>query len=127
MEPLLLDPVDADVRVEFGMAEAEIAQRAQWRASAEVLRAIDATLREAAQHPEVFVDAGMLRGDAIEFAVRAAAADLAVRLNLAEATVRNHGHIAGTLRQRLPLLWARFAEGEVLHAGPPRAGTCSRT
>jgi len=113
MEPLLLDPADADIRVEFGMAEAEVAQRAQWRASAEVFRAIDAVMREAAAHPEVFIDAAMLRGDAVEFAERAAAADLAVRLNLAESTVRAHGNVASTLRERLPSLWAWFAEGEV--------------
>ncbi|MDJ0333881.1 DUF222 domain-containing protein [Salinibacterium sp. G-O1] len=113
MEPLLLDPANADIRVEFGMAEAEFAQRTQWRASAEVFRAIDATLREAAAHPEVFIDAAMLRGDAVEFAERAAAADLAVRLNIAEATVRAQGHVARTLRERLPILWAWFAEGEI--------------
>jgi hypothetical protein len=104
---------DADTRVEFGMAEAEFAQHTQWRASAEVFRAIDATLREAAEHPEVFIDAVMLRGDAVEFAERAAAADLAVRLSLAESTVRNHGFVARTLRQSLPLVWAWFAEGDV--------------
>ncbi|MEP6478204.1 MAG: DUF222 domain-containing protein [Rhodoglobus sp.] len=113
MEALLLDPANADTRVEFGMAEAEVAQRAQWRASAEVFRAIDATMREAAAHPEVFIDAMMLRGDAVEYAERAAAADLAVRLNIAEATVRAHGHVAATLRQRLPRVWAWFSEGEV--------------
>jgi hypothetical protein len=110
---LLFDMADADTRVEFGMAEAEVAQRAQWRASAQVFRAVDATLREAAAHPEVFIDAAMLRGDAVEFAVRAAAADLAVRLNVAESTVRNHAHVAATLRERLPRLWAWFTEGEV--------------
>ena len=113
MEHLLLDPADADTRVEFGMAEAEFAQRAQWRASAEVFRAVDTTLREAAEHPEVFIDAAMLRGDAVEFAERAAVADLAVRLSLAESTVRAYGMVARTLRQRLPLLWAWFAEGDV--------------
>ena len=113
MEALLFDPAHAETRVEFGMAEAEIAQRAQWRASAEVFRAIDATLREAAAHPEVFIDAQMLRGDAVELAGRAAAADLAVRLNLAESTVRAHGHVASTMRERLPVLWTWFTEGEV--------------
>ena len=113
MEHLLFDMADADTRVEFGMAEAEFAQRTQWRASAEVFRAIDATLREAAEHPEVFIDAAMLRGDAVEFAEQAAAADLAVRLSLAESTVRAQGLVARTLRERLPLLWAWFAEGEV--------------
>ena len=110
---MLLDPANAETRIEFGMAEAEVAQRAQWRASAAVFAAIDSTLREAAAHPEIFVDARMLRGDAIEFAERAAAADLAVRLNLAESTVRSHGHVASTLRERLPVLWAWFSEGEV--------------
>ena len=113
MEHLLLDPANADTRVEFGMAEAEVAQHAQWRASAEVFRAIDATMREAAAHPEVFIDAQMLRGDAVEFAERAAVADLAIRLNLAEATVRAQGHVASTLRERLPRLWAWFVDGEV--------------
>ncbi len=51
MEGLLLDPANAETRVEFGITEAEVAQRTQWRASAEVFRAIDATLREAAAHP----------------------------------------------------------------------------
>ncbi len=107
----LLDPSLADVRIEFGMAEAEIAQREQWRASAAVYRTVEAVLREAAAHPELF---SLVSGkDAIEFAERAAAADLAVRLNLAEATVRAHAHVAETLRTRLPLLWAWFCDGEV--------------
>ena len=58
--PLLLDPADADVRVEFGMAEAEFAQHAQWRASAAVFAAIEKTLREAVAHPEVFVHTALL-------------------------------------------------------------------
>ena len=123
MELLLLDPADADTRVEFGMAEAEIAQRTQWRASAEAFRAIDETLREAAEHPEVFIEAEMLRGDAIEFAVRAAAADLAVRLSLAESTVRGHGMIARTLRERLPLIWCCFAEGDMSTQNAREAAT----
>lgn len=113
MNPLLLDPARAETRVEFSMAEAEVAQRAQWRSSAAVFAAIDTTLREAAAHPDVFIDAVMLRGDAVEFAERAAAADLAVRLNLAESTVRSYGHVASTLRRCMPLLWSWFVEGEV--------------
>lgn len=113
MDTLLLDPADPLTRVEFGMAEAEVAQRLQWRASAAVFSAIDGTLREAADHPEVFIDAVMLRGDAVEFAVRAAVSELAVRLNLAESTVRSQGAVAGTLRRSMPQLWAWFVEGEV--------------
>ncbi len=113
MEALLLDLADADTRVEVGMAEAEIAQRWQWRASAELFRAIDATLTEAAAHPEVFIDARMLRGDAVEFATRAAVADLAARLSLAETTVRTYGMHASVLRHHVPNLWAWFTEGEI--------------
>lgn len=113
MDSLLLDPRLAETRVLFGMAEAQVAQHGLWRSSAMVFGAIDDVLREAAQHPEVFVDEQMLRGDAVELAVRAAVADLAVQLNFAESTVRSHGHIASTLRARLPQLWAWFADGEV--------------
>lgn len=110
----ILDPADADVRVDFGMAEAEVAQHAQWRASAAVFRALDSSLREATLHPEVFVSTGLLsRRDAVEYAVRAAVADLAVRLNLAEATVRTQADIGAKLRERLPRIWAWFGEGEV--------------
>jgi hypothetical protein len=109
----LLDPRLAETRVLFSIAEAEVAQRALWRSSALVFAAIDDVLREAAAHPEVFVDEQMLRSDGVELSIRAAVADLAVRLNLAEATVRSHGNIAATLRARMPLLWSSFREGEV--------------
>ncbi|MCU1409395.1 MAG: hypothetical protein JWR04_102 [Rhodoglobus sp.] len=109
----LFEPTLPDTRAVFGMAEAEVAQRTIWRASAELFRAADAVLRDAVRHPEVYVDEQNLRGDVTEFAVRAAVADLAVRLNLAESTVRDYAHIAATLRERLPTLWAWFREGEV--------------
>lgn len=109
-----LDPANPDARVEFGMAEAEVAQRAQWRAAAATFRAIDLTLREAVLHPEIFVNTERLSSrDAAEYAQRAAVADLAVRLNLAEGTVRSQAHIGATLRERLPAVWAWFREGEV--------------
>lgn len=114
MEARVLDPSVAEVRVEFGMAEAEVAQHAQWRASAGVFRAIESTLREAAAHPEVFLLSSTLsRADAVEYAERAAIADLAVRLNLAEATVRSHATVGSHLRERLPQVWAWFVDGEV--------------
>ncbi|CAN5234490.1 HNH endonuclease signature motif containing protein [soil metagenome] len=107
------DPALPDTRAEFGMAKAEVAQRTIWRASADLFRAADAVLRHAVLHPEVFVDEQYLRGDVTEFAVRAAVADLAIRLNLAESTVRDYAHVAATLRERLPVMWAWFREGEV--------------
>jgi hypothetical protein len=113
MEQQLLDPSNPDVRVEFGMAVSEVAQRAAWRAHAELFGAVDDTLAEAAAHPELFVVAKLVRGDAVDLAVRSAAADLAVRLSISENTVRNYGHCAATLRQRLPELWSWFREGEI--------------
>ncbi len=112
-----MNPLDAsrpDVRVEFGMAEAEFVQRAQWQASAYVLRAIDETLRETAAHPQAMLEESSFRGrDAIDLAVRAATADLAVRLSLAESTVRAHAHTARMLRERTPSVWAWFCEGDI--------------
>ena len=119
----LLNPSHADVRVEFGMAVSEVAQRSAWRAQAELFGAIDDTLREAAAHPELFVSARLVRGDAVDLAVRSAAADLAVRLSLSENTVRNYGHRAATLRQRLPELWGWFREGEVSTPNASEAAT----
>ncbi|MBC7519417.1 MAG: DUF222 domain-containing protein [Microbacteriaceae bacterium] len=141
----LLDSVDSESRVGVAMAEAMAAQHIQWRASAELFRAIDVTLREAVVHPEIFLGAprvgervgahveahsgaqtreragaqsgartGMfsLREDT-EYAERAATADLAVRLSLAELIVRHHGMIAHTLQERIPHLWALFTAGGV--------------
>lgn len=96
------------------MAEAEFAQRAQWQASAFVFRAIDETLREAAAHPEVFLLTTRRGGrDAVEYAERAAVADLAVRLSLAESAVRSQGQTARMLRERTPRVWAHFCEGDL--------------
>ncbi|MBX3098454.1 MAG: DUF222 domain-containing protein [Salinibacterium sp.] len=79
-----------------------------------MFRALDSSLREARLHPEVFVNTEHLTArDAVEFAVRAATADLAVRLNLAEATVRTQADIGAKLRERLPRIWVWFGEGEV--------------
>jgi hypothetical protein len=116
----LLDPSasglpGAEVRVEFGMARAEVALRSASAAHAEQLAAIDATLREARAFPEVFVGptAHAFDSEAVEFAERAAVADLAVRLGLAEQTVRAQAHEAEVLRARCPRVWAAFREGDV--------------
>lgn len=109
------DPAHADVRVEFGFARAEFAFHAANRATAEQWSAIAEVLDEARAHPEVFVDPVLRMADAerIEFAQRAPAADIAVRLGLSEATVRAQAFDAATLRRRLPLLWTRFCEGDL--------------
>jgi len=97
------------------MARAEVAMRSASAAHAEQLAAIDATLREARAYPEVFVGpvAHAHDSEAIDFAERAAVADLAVRLGLAEQTVRAQAHEAEVLRARCPRAWAAFREGDV--------------
>jgi hypothetical protein len=113
--PSVLDPVNPDVRVEFGIARAEFARSQVNRATAEQMVAIHSVLSEAREFPEIFVGHRALassRGD-VEFAERAAVADLAIRLSVAENTIRALDHQAGTLMARTPLVWARFREGEV--------------
>ena len=111
---ILLDARHPDVRIDLGMARAEFAQRAATRAFADQLAAIHATLIEARQFPEVFV--GPLAAsmpDAVEFAERAAVADLAMRLFLAEQTVRAQDHEAAVLIARVPRVWSALREGDV--------------
>lgn len=111
---LLLDAANPEVRVQFAMAEAEYSQRAENAAAAAKFAAIDAALREAREHPEVFLGFSRLTGrDAIEMAERAAVSDLAMRMTVSENTVRANGYVAQVLRERAPLVWAWFREGEV--------------
>ncbi|MCU1439527.1 MAG: hypothetical protein JWP85_524 [Rhodoglobus sp.] len=110
-----IDPRRAEVRVEWGMARAEVAMRSVTIAHAEQLAAIELTLRDARAYPEVFLDHSLLAvdPDAPAFAERAAIADLAVRLGLAEQTVRSQAHEAHMLRTRTPRVWAAFREGDI--------------
>lgn len=113
--PSILDPADPDVRVDFGMAEAEFARQVINRASAAQLVAIHSVLHEARQFPEIFVGHRALvssRED-VEFAERAAIADLAMRLAVSENTIRIQEHQAATMIARTPIVWARFRDGEV--------------
>lgn len=114
MEQSALDQRHADVRVEFAVARAEFAQSSATRAHAEQLAAISATLAEARAFPEVFLGlATIAPSEEVEFAERAAIADLAKRLLLSEGTVRAQGHQADTLMLRMPRLWAAFRQGDV--------------
>lgn len=110
-----VDPEFADVRIEFGFARAEFAFHTANRATAEQWAAAAEIFDEARAHPEVFVDPAlrMPHAQRVEFAQRAAAADLAVRLGMSEAAARAQAFDAQTLRARLPRLWARFRDGEV--------------
>ncbi len=109
------DPALAELRVKFAIAHAEFAAAQANRAAAELGAALDNVLTEAREHPNLFLDAAipLTHTERLEFAERAAAADLAVRLHISEATVRALAFDARTLRTRLPRLWTRFLDGKV--------------
>lgn len=112
--PSLFDDSRPEDRVEFGIARAEVAARGAAVAMAEQLAAISDTVREAGEFPEVFLGAGCgAERDAVEFARRAAIAELATGLGLSETVVSAQAGEAETMRARLPRLWALFRAGEV--------------
>jgi len=127
--PLLDDPAHADVRVEFGIARAEVALEFSNRATAEHWAAIADTLDEAREHPEVFVfpASELKEPERIEFSVRAAVADLAVRLGVSEGSVRSHDANVHTLRTRMPRLWGEFRDGRILPANARTAAELAFT
>lgn len=110
----LLDERLPEVRVELEIARAEIALATSIRSTAALYLAIHNTLAEARNYPETFVGLALAASkDAVEFAVRGAVLDLAVRMSIAEQTVRAHDHLVTTLLQRAPRLWSTFREGEI--------------
>jgi hypothetical protein len=114
VEHTLLDPSLADVRLEFAIAEAEIAQAAERRSAAALIAALGTALREARETPSLTIGpANYARRDAVELAERAVIADLAVRLALAESTVRSYAHLGESLRERMPQVWRAFREGDI--------------
>jgi hypothetical protein len=121
----MIDPSHPDVRIEHSMARAEVLTQSLNRATALQYAAIEETVTDALAHPEVFVDPErpMTSSQRSEFAERAVVADLAVRLNLSEATVRNRYGDALALRSRLPRLWGEFREGLVSPANAHTAAT----
>lgn len=125
----LLDPTLDGVRFEFATTRAEFAVVEANRAAAELLAALDDALREAREHPDLWVDPAlpMTPAERSEFAERAAAADLAVRLRMSEASVRARAFDGQTLRRGLPRLWARFADGEVSPANARCAAEFARS
>lgn len=109
-----LDPRYPDVRIECSMARAEYALHAATVALAEQLAAIHETLVEARAFPEVFLGPCILSTpDAVAFAERAAVADLAVRLGLAEQTVRVQAEQTRVLLLCAPRVWRAFRDGDV--------------
>ena len=110
-----LDPRRADARVEMRLAQAEQAFRSANRSAAEQWWAAARVLEEARQAPEIFVDPllPMRADERVEFAVRAAVADIAVRLGISESTVRDQAHAAEVMQHTLPRLWDAFCDGDV--------------
>lgn len=120
-----LSEANADVRLEFAIARAEVAERSLNLSAAAMWSAIEAALREARDFAELYLgvcppgtgENGTLtvaeHTARVEFAERAAAADLAVRLRLPENVVRTLGFCATELRRRAPSIWAAFGEGDV--------------
>jgi hypothetical protein len=112
--PSLFDDSKPEDRVGFGIARAEVAARGAALAMAEQLAAIGDTVAEAVAFPHVFLGSGCGTGrEAVEFARRAAIAELATGLGLAESVVAAQAAEAETMRTRLPRLWALFRAGEI--------------
>ena len=96
---------------------------------AEQYRVMSDLLRDAERDPDPWVgpdptldaawtdprgrSTSQVRRDRRDLAVRAAAADIAVRLRMSETTVRGKAHTADTLRERCPKIWALFLGGAV--------------
>jgi hypothetical protein len=109
------DQARADVRIDSALAAAEYEQRAVNSHHAATLVAIHSVLAEARVSPEVFVGdhASRFNRDHVEFAERAAIADLAVRLALSENTIRAHEQQADTMIGRTPVAWQKFRWGDI--------------
>lgn len=116
-EPRLLDPRHPEVRLEFGMAEAEVAASAIARSTAAQMRGIVAVLAEARRHPEALLDPASIEmlsaADRVDYAERAAVADLATRIGMAEGTVVALARQSEALRDATPRVWALFREGGI--------------
>jgi hypothetical protein len=105
---------DARERIEWRLAEAEVAAWQAARATAAQMAAMADMLAEAERHPEVFAVFDD-EPSAVDLAIAhdAAIADLAVRLSMAEGTVALLARQTTTLRTRAPRTWELFREGEI--------------
>ncbi len=114
MNPLS-DQTRSDVRIDTALAAAEYEERAVNSHHAAMLVAVHTVLEEARLSPDVFVGdhASRFNREHVEFAERAAIADLAVRLAVAENTIRAYEFQAVTMIARTPLSWQSFRLGEI--------------
>ena len=68
-------------------------------------------------------DTATVRRHRREFAVRAAAADLATRLRVSENTIRCRAHRARVLSRRCPLTWRAYLAGDITEQNATTAAT----
>ncbi|MES2171069.1 MAG: DUF222 domain-containing protein, partial [Actinomycetota bacterium] len=103
------------MRIDTALAAAEYEERAVNSHHAAMLVAVHTVLEEARLSPDVFVGdhASRFNREHVEFAERAAIADLAVRLAVAENTIRAYEFQAVTMIARTPLSWQSFRLGEI--------------
>jgi hypothetical protein len=111
----LTSPEFVEVRIDLKMARAEFAAQAAVRQTAELWSSIADLLRDVERHPEVFIDGRvtLTAAERREYAIRSAVADLAVRLAVAENSIRAWGLAAQLLRADLPGVWAAFRDGQI--------------
>ncbi|NYD68046.1 HNH endonuclease signature motif containing protein [Agromyces atrinae] len=82
------------------------------RIAARRLATIGRAIRMARENPSIYVLPELLsRAEARDWAVRAAATELSMRLLIPTATVLNEAAEAHTLTARLPKLWLEFLDG----------------
>ncbi|NYD67751.1 HNH endonuclease signature motif containing protein [Agromyces atrinae] len=82
------------------------------RVAARRLATIGRAIRMARENPHIYVlPELMTRAEARDWAVRAAATELSMRLLIPTATVLNEAAEAHTLAARLPKLWLEFLDG----------------
>ncbi|GAA1765562.1 HNH endonuclease signature motif containing protein [Agromyces humatus] len=105
-------PADAFAELCSALDAAESAQfEVNWAMAAH-LDAVARALALAARQPGLYLRGHACAGsDAAELAVRAAAAELSMRLQVPAGTIRTRAHEATVLQTRLPGVWARFVDG----------------
>lgn len=109
--------VDAFAELVSALDAAEAAQSAANRAMAVHLDAVARALAVAAREPGLYLRPESVNdADAVELAVRSAAVELSMRLQIPAGTVRNRAHEATVLQQRLPLVWRQFSDGVAAYA-----------
>ena len=108
----VLDPSTSTGAVHAILLDTEIADFQQRRGTAARMAGVLRVLELAEAHPEHFVDlVTEPTASDREWALRAAVADLAVRLSVAEGTVTAEAMRTRTMMYRAPRSWAVFADG----------------